>query len=98
MADLGKYWRELRVIEKTLPDFVWLMSLDNPFKDQTGGSMVEVAAAVAAKLLYAKSHRLATEEETGAHLSKQQDAQQQAFQQRLRDKGIAVVPIKPSTP
>jgi hypothetical protein len=94
MADLGKYWRELRVIEKTLPDFVWLMSLDNPLKDQTGGSMVEVAAAIAAKLLYAKSHRLATEEETAAHLLKQQDTQQQAFQRRLRDKGIAVVPVK----
>jgi hypothetical protein len=94
MADLKKYWQELRAIEESLPDFMWLMSLENRSKGQVGGSMVEVAAAIAAKLLYAKSHRPATEEETQVHLSQQEDIQRQTFQQRLRDKGIAVVPVK----
>ena len=94
MPDLRKYWQELRVIEAGLQEFVWLMSVANASKDQVGGSMVEVAAAVAAKLLYARSHRLATDEETEAHLSRQEEIQREAFQQRLRDKGIAVVPVK----
>jgi hypothetical protein len=94
MADLRKYWQELRAIEAGLEEFVWLMSVANPSKGQVGGSMVEVAAALAAKLLYAKSHRLATDEETEAHLSQQEEVQRQTFQQRLRDKGIAVVPVK----
>ncbi len=94
MADLRKYWQELRSIEAGLQEFVWLMSVANPPKGQVGGSMVQVAAALAAKLLYAKSHRLATDEETEAHLSQQEEIRRQTFQQRLRDKGIAVVPVK----
>jgi len=85
MADLKKYWQDLRAIEQRLPEYVWL----------TGrGGMVQVGAAVAAKLLYAKSHRLATEEETQEHLALQQDIRRQQFQQRLRDRGIAVVPVE----
>ena len=94
MADLRKYWQELRAIEAGLDEFVWLMSVANPSKGQVGGRMVQVAAALGAKLLYAKSHRLATDEETEAHLSRQDEIQRQAFQQRLRDKGISVVAVK----
>ena len=94
MPDLKKYWQEIRAIEQSLPGEVWLMSLENRAKGQVAGSMAEVAAAVAAKLLYAKSHRLATEEETQAHQARQADTQRQVFQQRLRDKGIAVIPVE----
>jgi hypothetical protein len=85
MADLRKYWQDLRAIEKSLPEYVWLTS---------HGGMVQAGAAVAAKLLYAKSHRLATEDETEEHLALQQDIRRRQFQQRLRDQGIAVVPIE----
>ena len=94
MADLKKYWQELRAIEQNLPAYVWLMSLENSAKGQVGGAMTETAAPVAAKLLHARSHRKASEEEIQAHLSRQQDIRQQTFEQRLRDKGIAVVPVK----
>jgi hypothetical protein len=93
MADLKKYWQELRAMEKSLPDYVWLISLENRSQGQVGGAIVEVAAAVAAKLLHAKSHRPATEEEIHTHRSQQEEIQRQAFQQRLRDQGIAVVSI-----
>ena len=94
MADLKKYWQDLRAIEETLPDFVWLTSLANRQWGHAGGSMVEVAAAVAAKLLHGKSHRSATEEEIAGHQSQREETQRQAFQQRLRDRGIAVVQIE----
>jgi len=94
MADLKKYWQDLRAIEETLPDYVWLTSLENRSKGQVGGSIVEVTGAVAAKLLHGKSHRPATEEEIHIHRSQQEETQRQAFQQRLRDRGIAVVHVK----
>jgi len=86
MPDLKKYWQDLRAIEQSLPEYVWL----------TGrGGMVQAGAAVASKLLHSKSHRLATEDEIEAHLAEQQDIRRQQFQQRLRERGIAIVPVKP---
>jgi hypothetical protein len=94
MADLKKYWQELRALERTLPDFVWLVSMESRAKGQAGGAIVEVAAELAAKLLIAKSHRPATEEETQAHLAQQKEIERRTFQQRLYNKGIAVVSVK----
>ena len=85
MPDLQKYWQDLRAIEQKLPSYVWLMG---------NGNMVQAGAGVAAKLLYAKSHRLATEEETQSYLDRQDLLQREEFTRRLRDKGIAVVPVQ----
>jgi len=93
MPDLRKYWQEIRAIEKSLPAEVWLVSLQNLAKGHVGGAIVEVAAAVAAKLLHAKSQRLATEEEVEAHKAQQDGIKRQIFTQRMRDQGIAVIPV-----
>jgi hypothetical protein len=93
MPDLKKYWQETRAIEKSLPAEVWLVSLQNLAKGQVAGSIVEVAAAVAAKLLHAKSQRLATEGEIEAHKAQQAETQRQVFEQRMRKQGIAVIPV-----
>jgi hypothetical protein len=53
MRDLRKYWQEIREIEKSLPEFVWLTSLDNAPRGQRGGCIAQVAAAAAARLLHA---------------------------------------------
>jgi hypothetical protein len=95
MPDLKKYWQEIRVIEKSLPAEVWLVSLPNLAKGQVGGSIVEVAAAVAAKLLHAKSQRLATEDEIEAYKGRQDEIKRQIFEQRMRSQGIAVIPLVP---
>ena len=93
MPDLKKYWQEIRAIEKSLPAEVWLVSLQNLAKGQVGGAIVEVAAAVAAKLLHAKSQRLATEEEVQAHKEQQGEAQRLVFEQRMLKQGIAIIPV-----
>ena len=93
MPDLKKYWQEIRAIQKSLPAEVWLVSLQNLAKGQVAGSIVEVAAAVAAKLLHAKSQRLATEGEIEAHKAQQAETQRQVFEQRMRKQGIAVIPV-----
>ena len=93
MPDLKKYWREIRAIEKSLPAEVWLVSLQNLAKGQVGGAIAEVAAAVAAKLLHAKSQRLATDEEVEAHKTQQDQVKRQIFEQQMRKQGIAVIPV-----
>jgi hypothetical protein len=94
MPDLKKYWQEIRAIEKRLPVEVWLVSLQNLAKGQTGGSMVEAPATVAAKLLHAKSQRLATEDEIEAHKAREAETQRQVSEQRMRSQGIAVIPVE----
>jgi hypothetical protein len=98
MRDLRQYWQEVRTLERSLPEFVWLMSIEDKKRGNVGGRMAEVGAAEAAKLLHANSHRRATEEEIAAHLEKEERARRQSFHDRLRRKGIAVVavPISPA--
>ncbi|HVO97379.1 MAG TPA: hypothetical protein VMT15_04900 [Bryobacteraceae bacterium] len=98
MKDLRAYWQEIRALEKSLPQFVWLMSLENPKRGMVGGRMAEVGAAQAAPLLHAGSHRRATDEEIDAHLAKENEARRQSYYEGLKRRGIAVVAIseKPS--
>jgi len=94
MPDLKKYWQEIRALEQSLAGDVWLMSLENRVRGQVAGSIVEVAAGQAAKLLHAKSHRLATEGEVETHQARQADTQRQGLQKKLRDQGIAIIPVR----
>lgn len=93
MRDLQKYWEDIRHLASSLPAFVWLVSVDDTKRGMRGGRMVEVAAGTAAKLLQSKSHRRATEEEMEAHRAGQAAIQRAAFHERLRVKGITVVPM-----
>jgi hypothetical protein len=94
MPDLKKYWQEIRAIEQTLAADVWLMSLENKARGQVAGSIAEVAAGAAAKLLYGKSHRLATSAEIAAHKDRQAEVQRHGIRRKLRDEGIAIIPVK----
>lgn len=94
MPDLKKYWQEIRALEESLGGDRWLMSLENRVRGMVAGSMVEVAAGVAAKLLYGKSHRLATDAEVETHQAQQLATQRRGIQKKLRDAGIAIIPVK----
>jgi len=98
MPDLRVYWQEVRALERSLAEFVWLMSLEDARRGMRGGRMAEVGAAQAAQLLHSKSHRMATEEEKAAHLAKEDQARRQSVQEGLRRRGIAVVPLPVSAP
>lgn len=93
MPDLKKYWQEIRTIEKDLPSCVWLMSLENPARGQVGGCLAEAIAAVAAKLLHAKSHRLATEDEIEEHKMREAGLLRSAIHETLRKRGVTIVPV-----
>ena len=94
MPDLKKYWQEIRTIEQTLAADVWLMSLENKARGQVAGSIAEVAAGAAAKLLYGKSHRPATDGEIDAYRARQVATQRQGVQKKLRDQGVAIIPVR----
>jgi hypothetical protein len=86
MRDLRKYWAEVNAIQRSLAPYVWLRAEQ--------GGLVETSAAVAARLLHAKSHRLATEEEVAEYHGAEDAARRRAFEDELRRKGIAVVPVR----
>jgi hypothetical protein len=96
MRDLRQYWQEVHAIERSLPQYAWLMSLEDPKRGCVGGRMAEVGAGQAAQLLHAKSYRMATEEEIASHLAKEDQARRQSFHDGLRRKGIAVVAVPTS--
>jgi hypothetical protein len=98
MPDQRQYWQEVRTLERSLPEFVWLMSLDDAKRGMVGGRMAELGAAQAAQLLHAKSYRHATEDEIAAHLAKEEQARRQSFNDGLRRRGIAVVSVPTSMP
>ena len=95
MRDLKVYWQEVRTLQRTLPEFVWLMSLEDNKRGMVGGRMAETGAEAAAKLLHANSHRIATAEEIEAHLQKEDQARRENLQDGLRRRGIAVVAVTP---
>jgi hypothetical protein len=85
VRDIRRYWKEVRDLEATLPEFVWLVDVE-------GSAPVEVSAARAAQLLLAKSHRVASEEELGAQRAKEVAVGKELQRDRRRREGVAVVP------
>ena len=64
MRDIRRYWKEVRALEASLPEFVWLVDVE-------GSVPVEVGAGRAAQLLLAKSHRVASEDELSVQREKE---------------------------
>jgi len=95
MLDLRRYWQEVRTLERALPEFVWLMGVEDPLRRLSAGGPVEVPAARAAQLLHEKSHRVATGEEIAAHLAREAANQRRALDDEMRRRGIAVVTVPP---
>lgn len=92
--DIRKYWEEIRKLESSLPEFVWLAS------SAAGAppAIAEASALIAAKLLQAKTHRRATEEEVEAHRAREAEAIKQAKRESKRRSGAAVVVIESPEP
>lgn len=93
MPDLRLYWQEIRAIERSLPESLWIVSLEDALRDRVAGVIVEVVAAVAARMLHARTHRVATEEEIRAQKASEDRVKRSAEEERLRKQGIAVVPV-----
>jgi hypothetical protein len=90
MRDIRQYWRDVRAVEETLPEFVWLVSAAS----NSSGFVTEVPAAIAARLLKAKSHRMATDEEVAAYHASAAKAMKQARSERMRRSGAAIVVVE----
>jgi hypothetical protein len=84
MRDIRRYWREVRALEASLPEFVWLVDVE-------GSAPVEVAAGRAAQLLLAKSHRVASEDELSVQREKEIVARKQLQKDARRREGVTVV-------
>jgi hypothetical protein len=94
MPDVKRYWQEVRAIERSLPKFLWTVSIEDSQRGRVGGSITEVSAGHAAPLLHAKTHRIAAEDEIRAHRSGEERVKKAENERRLRKKGVAVVTVK----
>jgi hypothetical protein len=94
MMDVKKYWEEVRVIERSLPDYVWMVSVVDLLRGRVGEAIVEVGAALAAKLLIERSHRIASEDEVRAHKESESAMKRAAIEEKLRKAGRAIVPVR----
>ncbi len=97
MLDLRRYWQEVRALERSLPESVWLVGIEDPLRRLLPGGPVEVAAARAAQLLHENSHRMATAEEITAHLVSEAVKKRQAQDDDMQRRGIAVVAVPART-
>ena len=86
MRDIRRYWQEVRALEASLPEFLWLVDVD-------GSSPVEVAARRGAQLLIAKSHRVASQDEVCAQGMRDKAAERELRRNTLRQEGVAVVTL-----
>jgi hypothetical protein len=84
MRDIRRYWKEVRALQATLPEFVSLVDVE-------GSVPVEVSAGLAAQLLLAKSHRLASAEELGVQREQAMVAGKERKRDSRRREGVAVV-------
>jgi len=84
MRDIRRYWKEVRALEASLPEFLWLVDVE-------GSVPVEVGAGRAAQLLIAKSHRVASEEELSVQREIEAGARKERQRDRRRRQGVAVV-------
>jgi hypothetical protein len=87
MRDIRRYWKEVRDLEASLPEFVSLVDVE-------GSVPVEVSARLAAQLLLAKSHRVASEEELGVQRAKEIMASKDLKRDARRREGVVVVTTK----
>ena len=95
MRDLKRYWQEIRTLEKSLPEFVWLASGEKGGESPAEVSVVEVPANGAAQLLHARSHRLASEDEIRLHREREESSKARMVTNELKRQGVAVVAIQP---
>lgn len=90
IGGIQQYWKDVKLLEDGLPEFVSLVAIAagaNPF-------VTQVAASIAAKLLHAQSHRVATGEEVAANRANDLATLQQAKQDSKRRSGAAVVVVE----
>lgn len=84
MRDIRRYWKDVRDLAASLTEFVWLVDVE-------GSAPVEVSARLAAQLLLAKSHRVASDEEVGVQRAKEIVAGKALKRDALRREGVVVV-------
>lgn len=85
MFDLRRYWQEIRALEGALPQYLWIVD--------AAGVLIEVTARIGAKMLHAKSHRVATEDEVAAHREQEEAREREAAAESKRRRGVEVVSI-----
>jgi hypothetical protein len=86
LRDIRRYWREVRELEASLPEFVWLVAVE-------GSAPVQVGAGRAAQLLLSKSHRMASEDELSIQREKEIGERKARQREARRREGVVMIEV-----
>ncbi|MCW5976843.1 MAG: hypothetical protein KIT09_02140 [Bryobacteraceae bacterium] len=89
MPDPKLYWKAVRALQANLPDPAWITDIEHP------ANIVAVPSEVAAKAIFGKTHRLATEDELAAWRAEQEQLARFTRAAELHRAGVAPVLVKP---
>jgi len=90
------YWKEVRSIQRGLPDVVHLVSTPDPrvIESQRGRVMfIDADSLIAAKCIFAGTHRIATEDEIAAQETKRDIDIRERARKHLASQGIVAIQL-----
>jgi hypothetical protein len=99
MDKISRHWQEIARVKAELAPEVWIVSIENLEKNCTAGAVCLVDAAVAARGIVEKTHRLATDDEVNTYQKEhaQRRAASEAAERRRLRSTILVVQAAPAT-
>jgi hypothetical protein len=95
---IREYWEAVRKIEAELPEFPWVVSIEDPLRGLIGVQTTQVTRNMAARAVHEKRARLATTAEISAHLAEMEDRKSKAHCAEREKRGIGVYVLPPATP
>lgn len=94
-----RYWVLVRTKREELAErgqFHFLVSIDDPQKNTTGGTIIEAETAIAAECLVRGTHRLATDDEVAAYRAEEERRRQEILEaERRRREELLLRPPQP---
>ena len=93
-----EYWAAVRKIEADLPEFVWVVSMEDPLRGLIGVQTTQVTREMAAKAIHEKRARLATSAEISAHVAEMEERKSTAHYAEREKRGVGVYVLPPAAP
>jgi hypothetical protein len=90
--NIREYWQGVRAIADSLPETVMVTSLRNPERGTTEGRISECDRETAAQLIFAKTHRRATDAEIQAYRDQQAEIRKQIIEAEYKRKQQFALP------
>jgi hypothetical protein len=90
--NIYEYWQGVRQVAATLPETVYIVSVDNQVRGTSAGMVCACTREVAARRIFEGTHRLAAEEEIAAYLASEDAERRRIVEEEYRRKQQFALP------